>query len=321
MAEISKKRSPIWKHFMVAKDEKFATCQHCNKLVSRGGKDRRTYNTTNLVRHLETDHQQSAYKEYSTDKQEYDDKQSAVKKAGSVQLTLEESKSRVQEWTIHDPRAHRVHRRLGEMLALDIQPFTIVEDQGFCRLVHTLEPRYVMPSRKFFSENIIPRIEKGVRSEVRKSLESVQYFSFTTDAWTADVANHSLLSVTAHWISDNFTRKSAILNAVVLNDSHTGAYLCEQLQDSLAKWDIKDSQVHLFLRDNASNMIRAMKDAGYASQGCMAHTLQLVVKDGILTQRTVVDLLAICRRVVSHFKHSSTACKQLLEIQQNLGLP
>ena len=106
-----------------------------------------------------------------------------------------------------------------------------------------------------------------------------------------------------------------------MNNSHTGTYLCEQLQDSLAKWDIKDSQVHLFLRDNANNMIRAMKDAGYASQGCMAHTLQLVVKDGILTQCAAVDLLAICRRVESHFKHSSTACKQLHEIQQNLGLP
>jgi len=46
--------------------------------------------------------------------------------------------------------------------------------------------------------------------------------------------------------------------------------------------------------------------------------LQLVVHDGVLSQRAVIEILAICRSIVGHFK---LAYSRLCEIQQNLGLP
>ena len=64
-----------------------------------------------------------------------------------------------------------------------------------------------------------------------------------------------------------------------------------------------------------------MRDAGVASYGCFAHSLQLVVNDGVLSQRSVSDLLAICRQVVGHFKRSTVAYDKLNVIQRNLGLP
>ena len=48
-----------------------------------------------------------------------------------------------------------------------------------------------------------------------------------------------------------------------------------------------------------------MRDAGVASYGCFAHSLQLVVNDIVLSQKSVSDLLAICRQVVGHFKRST----------------
>ncbi len=49
--------------------------------------------------------------------------------------------------------------------------------------------------------------------------------------------------------------------------------------------------------------------------------LALVVKEGLETQRTVIDLLAKCRSVVGHFHHSPTAVSKLHEIQRELRLP
>ena len=55
--------------------------------------------------------------------------------------------------------------------------------------------------------------------------------------------------------------------------------------------------------------------------GCFAHTLQLAVHDAVLSQRAVIDILAICRKAVGHFKHSSLAYVPLCKIQHNLNLP
>ena len=77
----------------------------------------------------------------------------------------------------------------------------------------------------------------------------------------------------------------------------------------------------MVLRDNGANMVKALNDAGLPHYGCFAHTLQLVINDGVLSQRAVNDLLASCRRIVGHFSHSCLAYSCLREIQQNLGLP
>lgn len=62
-----KKRSPIWQHFVEAEDEQYAICKHCKQEVSRGGKNRKTYNTTNLINHLKTDHR-DPFKRFCDDK-------------------------------------------------------------------------------------------------------------------------------------------------------------------------------------------------------------------------------------------------------------
>ena len=65
--------------------------------------------------------------------------------------------------------------------------------------------------------------------------------------------------------------------------------------------------VHMIIRDNAANMVKAMVDGGYSHFGCFAHSLQLIVHDSVLSQRAVVDTLAVCRKIVGHFKHSPLA--------------
>ena len=83
--------------------------------------------------------------------------------SSSRQLTLQESS---QKWDINDPRAHKSHTRIGEMIALDYQPFSIVDDVGFICLLHSLEPRYVIPSRRYITETVMPAIYDTVKKEM-----------------------------------------------------------------------------------------------------------------------------------------------------------
>ena len=112
-----------------------------------------------------------------------------------------------------------------------------------------------------------------------------------------------------------------MLHAQTLPGSHTGALLASKYEEMLREWEIPKEKVHLFLVDNASNMRRAMLDAHIPFLGCFSHTLQLVINDGVFSQRYVNDLVATCRRIVGHFKRSQLAYSRLKEIQASLGLP
>ena len=151
----------LWKYYDQCEDSKYAKCKDCGQKVSRGGDSTKTYNTSNMGSHLKSKHD-ALHTQW---------KEKEIKPKTDRQLTLEESSDRSTVWDINDVRAHRVHCRIVEMIALDDQPLSIVEDRGFNRLISTLEPRYSMPSRRYMSDTTLPRIKEGILSEVKKQLD------------------------------------------------------------------------------------------------------------------------------------------------------
>lgn len=77
----------------------------------------------------------------------------------------------------------------------------------------------------------------------------------------------------------------------------------------------------VILRDNASNIKKAMNDLGVPSLGCVAHSSQLVDNEGLLSQRSVSDAIAGARKIVGHFKHSPSSYSSLEDIQRELQTP
>ena len=82
---------------------------------------------------------------------------------------------------VNNPHAQQIHQRMTEMIALDSQPFSMVDDPGFTQLVRELEPRYSLPSRKHVTEKTLPRMYSMVKAAVKKQLADVhvRFFSFT----------------------------------------------------------------------------------------------------------------------------------------------
>ncbi|GAA6082561.1 zinc finger BED domain-containing protein 4-like isoform X1 [Tachysurus ichikawai] len=67
-------------------------------------------------------------------------------------------------------------------------------------------------------------------------------------------------------------------------------------------------------------MKKAMRDMGVPSVGCVAHSCQLCVHEGLLSQRSVTEILANARKIVGHFKHSPLAYFRLEDIQMDLNM-
>ena len=155
---MSKKRSPIWDYFTVTEDTRYVHCNSCNDKISCGGKTTKTFNTTNLVYHLKNKHAEQ-YSEYQKKLAKQLREETLTSLSNNRQLTLQETR----KCDINDVHAQQIHTRIGEMITLDYQSLSIVDDVGFTRLLHTIEPQYVLPSRRYMTEVVLPRIYDSVK--------------------------------------------------------------------------------------------------------------------------------------------------------------
>ena len=118
---------------------------------------------------------------------------------------------------------------------------------------------------------VIPSIVDKMIRVIRSKLEVVKYLSFTTDVWSLNVSSDSLLSLTAHWVNDDFQLISAVLQAQSLEEQHTGEYMAMKITKIMEDWGISTDQIHCVVRDNGSNIVKAMSEAGLLSFICL-HT-------------------------------------------------
>ena len=118
-----------------------------------------------------------------------------------------------------------------------------------------------------------------------------EHFSVTTDLWSF-VAQDCYLSLMAHFISCDYEWKQACLHAVPFNGSHTSPAVASLISNCLEAWGIYN-KLHIVVRDNGSNFVAGLRDAGIPNLPCLAHTLQLVIKDGCLAQPSLKDSLAV----------------------------
>lgn len=307
--------SAVWQYFSLKSEKDVAAeCKTCHAQVSRGGTEPGKFNTTNLIAHLKQHH-----------KNQHEDfrktTEAKTQTSGSLkQPTLSETFAKRDKLPRDGKKALAITEKIGQFIVLDDQPLSVVSNVGFKRLIEHLEPRYIMPSRHYIVDKTIPQMHKEVQKCIAAHVEKANAVSFTTDIWSSDHRPLSLLSLTAHWIDADFTLWRAVLHAREFRGSHTANAIMNAMEEMLRDWKVDKKKVHVVLRDNAANMRKAMDQLGVPSLGCFAHSLQLVVHEGVLSQRAVSDALANGRKIVGHFKHSPKAYSSLEDLQIELNI-
>ncbi|XP_056100506.1 zinc finger BED domain-containing protein 4-like [Rhinichthys klamathensis goyatoka] len=313
MTERRKNQSEVWTYFTQSIIAGVAVCKECQMNVSMGSKSTTTKNTSNMWNHLKIHH--------STIFEEAKKKKDA-KTSSHIQASLPMMFEKQTKWKTPDVRSKTLDRMITEMIATDNQPFTMVQNKGFQRLMATAEPRYTLKSEKFYRTEMFPSIHNSIVEKVKALLkpENAGYnLAFTTDCWSG--TTESLMSLTCHYIDDQWIRRQVILNTKAMIGSHTGEYISEMFLGMLEEWDIDKDRVVLVLRDSGANIVKGMRIAELPDMSCSAHILQLVVNDGLNSQRAVQNILSVLKSCATHFNHSVLAKQRLAVIQQDLGLP
>jgi len=117
----------------------------------RGGNQTNSFTTFNLRKHLKVRHPDKFGTLISSELEETE--KAAKKSADSSQnqststvITLDDCFERSRPYPVGHPIARKITRLIGEVVVVDCQPFSIMEDEGFVHQVKELQPCYQIPS-------------------------------------------------------------------------------------------------------------------------------------------------------------------------------
>lgn len=200
-----RKRSAVWTYFEV--DEETTMCNLCKEAVKTSG------NTSNLMKHLKSKH----FEEFKLVQAEQEEtkrlrsEQTPAKKP--KQVTLVASLERLQLYKRESSHCKKIDEALVRMLAVDLQPPSIVEDRGFLNFIRAVDPRYQPPSRRTIMRNILPDHYKRIKQELKVELAEVEYCALTTDLWSSRTTQ-GYITVTCHFISSDWKLRSIVLDTL-----------------------------------------------------------------------------------------------------------
>lgn len=303
-----------------------AKCLLCKQIYSRKGRG-----TSSLKNHLKSKHKEQyaeMLKEENKPAEQKDPVKTALQKLNSDirQITVEECHTRAKLRDASHSTNEEIDKYISEMLVVDDLPFSHVEGVGFMRFMSMLVPQYRVKQRNFYSSMICTDIYDAVCYQMTKMLRDITNtmgtcISLTLNVWPDTSAGVSLLSVTAHAISRDFERMKFVLGIEPLEENDSGYYISRKLNDILDEWKLSHNYVHCIVRDSRANMMKALFLSGLNNLDCAVHRIQLVVEQGLQSQKTVCDIIEKCRRLATHFYHSTMAQDELKRIQERLQLP
>ncbi|XP_006888087.1 PREDICTED: zinc finger BED domain-containing protein 4 [Elephantulus edwardii] len=310
----SKKTSKLWNHFSICSaDSTKVVCLHCGRTISRGKKPT-NLGTSCLLRHLQRFH-------------------------GSVLGDTAEASEPPRTPACEEPSdkfcdshpvAKKITSLIAEMIALDLQPYSFVDNVGFNRLLEYLKPQYSVPTASYFSRTAIPGMYDNVKQLILAHLKEAEsgVVHFTSGIWMSN-QTREYLTLTAHWVTFTSTVRPrakdhhcfALLDVSQIDCDYGGNSIQKQLECWWEAWVTSIGlQVGITVTDNPS-IGKTLSEGEHPSVQCFSHTVNLIVNEAIKSQRMVQNLLSIARKICERVHRSPKAKEKLAELQREHKLP
>ena len=302
--------SLVWKHFGFVKDsdgtvqKEKAVCKLCLQKVARGG------GTTNMWNHLKTKH----LPEFNVFYLEEPSSSSQTSLDDFVMLKA------VKKLPASSDLAKKLTDGIADFITRDLRPVSVVDGVGFLNLMHIAKPRYTVPCRRTIMGIIDSRYAELKRS-VCGAISQQEYITLTSDMWTSR-AGDGYISLTAHYLTDNFDFEHKTLQCLPLPGHHDHSTISSAIIGCTEEWLINiNKNVAAFTTDNGSNIVKAVEeDMKCIRIPCAGHTLNLSVSAG-LDVNVIGRAIGRSKKIATHFNQSRIDNEELAKKQELLDLP
>jgi len=317
-AEKDSTKNSLWKSFLRILDGDnvlpYVQCQRCKKVLSH---DKRKGGTSHLHRH-------------------------ATSCSPSSQATPISSYFKMP--CVPASVKSEITVKYAECVCRDIRPFETIAGEGFASLAQafiSIGVKYGMVSAK----DVIPNpttvsrktaeVADSVRNETAKPqvLECLNNWGggVTTDMWTEMFTQTSYITVTIHYVDQDWKLMECVLatRSLDVDQRHTAltaANVKQAVDDILTEFDVDMNKI-VFITDRGANMLCAMKDCKHVS--CCDHMINTVLthvfdNNNLHDCPQIYSLITASKELVRYFKksglmkHLKTTLKQEVATRWNM---
>lgn len=307
-------KSVVWQYFgFKTEDTTNPICRVCARTIPCKGA-----NTTNLFSHLR-DHHAAQYSQCKSSQKTAKMDAASTIVSTQQQPTLMECFQKKESLNPNSNEAWKCHKAIGYWIGKDMMPLYSVERKGFRKMIEALNPRYSVPSRRFFADRVMNDLYHKTQGTVKANLNEADYFSFTTDMWSSRTLD-SYMSLTVHYVNSNWELQAHCLGAFPFREDHTGEHIAQGVLDMLEEWGLPRRNVVVGTTDNASNNKRAFEILEMKRLGCFGHNLDLSINKALKIE-SVNRAVRNCRIAVDAFSRSGKRKAALTRKQSQLDLP
>ncbi|XP_050960772.1 E3 SUMO-protein ligase ZBED1 [Labeo rohita] len=235
----------------------------------------------------------------------------------TTQLSLQASFTAATPYDKSSKKWKDITRAIALYIAKDMVPIQTIERDGFRHVVHTLDSRYELPGRKFFSQKCLPEL---YTDRVMNEIRHLEAYSATTDLWSSRTTE-PYISLTIHFIDDDWKLRSRCLQTAFFPEDHTGAIIALGLKDALSAWGLDEARLVCMTTDSGANMVRALEINKWTRLACFGHRLHNAIERSVQHDARVARATGMCKKVVSTFSYSWKKKNALTSAQRELNLP
>ncbi|KAK9668313.1 hypothetical protein RND81_13G050600 [Saponaria officinalis] len=204
-------------------------------------------------------------------------------------------------------------------------PLQLVEYEGIRNCFSYLNPDVQFFVRNTIKSNILKMYSSVKHKLIELLKKACGRVSLTSDCWSS-VRPDGYISLTAHFVDENWKLQKRVLNFSFLPPPHTGAATSIKVTTLLKEWGIENRIMSLTL-DNASandSMVNYLKpdlnlmcNGDYFHVRCCAHILNLIVQEGL---KDLDDVILKVRESVKYNKGSQSRKQRFLSCVQHVNL-
>ena len=194
-----------------------------------------------------------------------------------------------------------------EWLVASGRPISLVEDKLLVKIIEKLGGKLL--KRTQMMKNYLLDLLNTV-AKVQNDLVGITYYSITSDGWTTSL-NKSIhwSSTTIHWIDQNGTLKSRLLDIGDVGKSTTADVIKQLWNAQLEKWRLNPENLVACVVDGGANNKAASKRQAINIH-CLCHRVHLVVKD-VPCHPDVTELYKNCKKLAANINKRISLAQDL----------